>query len=255
MASEGPVLYWVTRREAEGEVIWPVGSSKPFHVLFMCLSGAVGLRPGKEKQEIGPGESLLFRADRVVGQVRALRRPTEYQWASFYSPQADRLPSRPTATGPEVIRTLFARLLNAFRRSGAHGEATTFWLSALLRALEEDHNPRTPSAGGGAEAAVRSVIQQIDAHPEMFWSVADLAARSGYSQTHFTRTFKKLTGQSSQQYLIEARIQRARRLLQDTELNVSQIAAELGYRDVYHFSKQFRRRCGEPPTAFRTSRR
>lgn len=248
------MVYWVTRQRAEDEVIWPVGSPKPFHVIFTCLYGRVSMRIDREGYEVGAGETLLFGADRLAGEVRAVSRPTEYQWASFYWPQINRLPTRATATEPEAVRVLFDRLLRAFRDSGAHSESVTFWMRALLRALEEDHNPRTPSSGGGAEATVRSVVQQIDAHPELFWSVSDLAARTGYSQTHFSRTFKELTGQSPQQYLIEARIGRAKGLLRDTDLNISQIAGQLGYRDLYHFSKQFRQRCGIPPTGFRDRR-
>jgi AraC-like DNA-binding protein len=151
------------------------------------------------------------------------------------------------------MQVLFERLLESFNHSGGQSRPATFWMRALVRAVLEDHGAREGVRSGSVESVVRSVIQQVDAHPELFWSVADLAARAGYSQTHFCRTFKELTGASPQQYLIQARLSRAQDLLRKTDLTISQIADRLGYRDVYHFSKQFGRRMGLPPSEFRES--
>lgn len=95
------------------------------------------------------------------------------------------------------------------------------------------------------------VLRELNAHPERFRSVDDLIRRSGFSRSHFFRLFKELTSQSPQEYLISARVQKAESLLAETGLSIGQIAENLGYRDIYHFSKQFREVRGMPPSAAR----
>lgn len=82
-------------------------------------------------------------------------------------------------------------------------------------------------------------------------AIADLAAQAGYSPDHFSRVFRDIMGQSPRDYLVNARIDRARQLLSESSLTVSQVADALGYRDVYFFSRQFKQRTGQSPTQYR----
>jgi AraC-like DNA-binding protein len=70
---------------------------------------------------------------------------------------------------------------------------------------------------------------------------------------HFSRVFAKVTGRRPQEWIIEARLARARQLLAETGLTVSQIAEALGFRDVFFFSRQFTQRTGQTPTAYRAA--
>lgn len=241
-------VYWVTRMLAEEVVVWSKISPKPFHVIFMCLNQGCSFPLEGKTYDLEPRQSLIFRADRLTGDVLAQATPMDYQWASFYLPWGDQLPLRPDKTPFDWQEMLFDRLLHAFQREGGQDIATLFWMRALLRAIEEDHNPESLSPSSRARDIIQISIQQIDAHPEQFWSVSDLAARAGYSKTHFRRTFHAITGQSPQQYIIDARMLRAQSLLRETDLSVSQIARDLGYEDVYHFSKQYRQKWGIPPS-------
>jgi AraC-like DNA-binding protein len=247
------MVYWATRLEADREVLWKGPSAKPFHVALMCVSGSLELFVEGRDRQAGSGGLLIFRSDRI-GPLRATLK-TQYQWVSFYCPWAAGLPTQPRLTDVALIDSLFQRIERAFGRWGGQDEKTRFWLRALLEAISEDDGADRPRQSPGPEDVVHTVIQEIDAHPEQCWSVEQLARRAGYSQTHFYRTFRRLTGRSPQQYLIDARIGRAQRLLLETDLGIGEIADHLGYRSVYHFSKQFRRRVGLAPSAVRTSSR
>ena len=85
-------------------------------------------------------------------------------------------------------------------------------------------------------------------------SVAELAGRAGYSPVHFTRIFKKVTGYLPREFIIQARIARARQLLKESTLSIGEIADALGYSDVFFFSRQFKSRSGLSPNAFRALR-
>jgi AraC-like DNA-binding protein len=253
-AREDLVVYYVEREQATRRIVWPERLRKPFHILFMCLRGRLRVSLQKKVWEAGAGELLLFRADRIDTVLEAVELPMEYQWSSFYSEDAQRLPIKPDRTDFTFLDSLFERLLKAYQENGAQAEATVFWLQSIIRALREDHLPEALTDHPDGRP-VKTVIRELNAHPEQFRTVADLVRRAGYSKTHFFRLFKDLTGQSPQQYLISARVLRAESLLKDTGLSIGRIAEELGYKDIYHFSKQFKAVRGKTPSAVRDEAR
>ena len=97
---------------------------------------------------------------------------------------------------------------------------------------------------------IHEMIRRIHANPHTLPSVDELARKSGYTRQHLTRLFHAVTGMSAKQYLVAARIARARQLLSDKRLSVGQVAAECGYDDQFHFSRQFRSITGTSPSAF-----
>lgn len=82
-------------------------------------------------------------------------------------------------------------------------------------------------------------------------SIEDIAARLGYSPNHCNRAFRQIFGLPPRQYLSDLIIRHAKLLLLDNSLSVESIAHRLGYRDVSHFSKQFKRWTGLPPMGYR----
>ncbi|MCO8120519.1 AraC family transcriptional regulator [Stieleria sp. TO1_6] len=82
-------------------------------------------------------------------------------------------------------------------------------------------------------------------------SMAELAALTGLSSTHFNRRFRQILRMTPMQYLRAVRIQAAQRLLTTTSLGLSQIALDVGYTDQSHFTKRFREVTGMTPAAYR----
>lgn len=82
-------------------------------------------------------------------------------------------------------------------------------------------------------------------------SLAEIASAAYLSEFHFARLFKKLTGQTPHTYLGVIRTERARQLLAETDLAISEIAARVGYTSQSHFTKVFRTATGLTPKAFR----
>lgn len=79
----------------------------------------------------------------------------------------------------------------------------------------------------------------------------DVAARVGFNSAYFSTLFKKETGKTLSEYLIELRISRARNLLTDTDEPVSDISEQAGYTDLKYFSKIFKRKTGLTPSEYR----
>lgn len=98
---------------------------------------------------------------------------------------------------------------------------------------------------------IGDLVAQIQSDLANVPSVTDMAGQCGYGIDHFGRIFRKVMGCSAQEFVIRARIARARQLLLETGLSVKEIAADLGYASPFFFSRQFKSIVGESPTLFR----
>ncbi len=75
----------------------------------------------------------------------------------------------------------------------------------------------------------------------------------GYSK--FRRDFRSQSGTAPGEYRLEKRMERAQRMLAEESARIKNVALELGYPDVYAFSKQFKSHVGLTPGQFMKSRR
>lgn len=78
-----------------------------------------------------------------------------------------------------------------------------------------------------------------------------LAKLSGVSKYHLSREFKKYTGFSPNDYLIQLRIEHAKALLLSTTLPANKIAHIVGIHDINNFTNLFKKKTGEAPGQFR----
>lgn len=81
--------------------------------------------------------------------------------------------------------------------------------------------------------------------------VDKLAALVNISPSHYFALFKRQTGCAPIDFFIRLRMERARRLLDTTSLNVKEIASELGYEDPFYFSRVFKSVNGVSPSEYR----
>lgn len=81
----------------------------------------------------------------------------------------------------------------------------------------------------------------------------ELAARFYISSYHLCREFKRFTGTTIITHLNQIRVARAQVLLQETSLSVTEISKQVGFANVTHFNRTFRRLTGTHPTAVRKS--
>jgi AraC-like DNA-binding protein len=141
--------------------------------------------------------------------------------------------------------------------AGVYDPAAHTLFRGLL--MELDATADTPSsASAGTDRHHRQLVQaaamRITERPSQDHPVAELAREAGYSPDHFARVFKQIIGVSPQAYVIRARIDRAKQLLAESSLSISQIADVLGYEDLFFFSRQFKSKTGSTPRQYRASR-
>jgi AraC-like DNA-binding protein len=77
-----------------------------------------------------------------------------------------------------------------------------------------------------------------------------LAREAHASRAHFVRSFKTAFGETPHQYLVRRRVERAKELLRNTALPVTEVSLAVGFRSLGSFSTTFRRLVGESPSAY-----
>lgn len=95
------------------------------------------------------------------------------------------------------------------------------------------------------------VLSYIEEHYHEELSVELLSEQAGLSRFHFSRLFKQLTDKSVTAYVNDIRIRQADYLLRNTQQTVSDIALAVGYRDIYYFSRMYKKCRGIPPSEVR----
>ena len=81
--------------------------------------------------------------------------------------------------------------------------------------------------------------------------VPEIAARHYVSAVYLSDCFKRGTGMTIGNFMIHVRLERARHLLEETALPVTEIAAQVGYQDASYFSRLFRKRMNMSPESYR----
>ena len=132
---------------------------------------------------------------------------------------------------PELLLIEMLRLHLASAPSAEHG-----WITAL-------HDP-----------ALAPALACLHGRPEHPWTVSELAHEAAVSRSLLDQRFRDRLGLSPIRYLTEWRMHIATDLLASTELTVAQIAKRTGYDSQEAFSRAFKRRMGDAPTAWRTKR-
>lgn len=95
-------------------------------------------------------------------------------------------------------------------------------------------------------------ITYINEHFAEDLSVDELAARVNLSPYHFIRTFKKMTGYTPHEYLVNTRIATARYLLKNTSLPIKDICFNTGFSSESVFCSTFKRYQKISPAQYRT---
>jgi AraC-like DNA-binding protein len=80
--------------------------------------------------------------------------------------------------------------------------------------------------------------------------LASVAARAGMSSFHFLRTFSRVLGVTPHQYLVRCRLRHAARRLGSGAESVTDVALDVGFRDLSNFVRTFRRAAGASPRRF-----
>jgi transcriptional regulator GlxA family with amidase domain len=123
---------------------------------------------------------------------------------------------------------------------------------------EADATGRTRVAGPSRcgklqKRLLQRVLDRMKADLAADLDLSTLAAESGYSRSHFLRTFRAAMGSSPHQWLTRLRVERAKTILRENSISLIDIALDCGFSSHAHFSNTFRQIVGVTPSYYRRS--
>ncbi|MDQ0111848.1 AraC family transcriptional regulator [Paenibacillus harenae] len=149
------------------------------------------------------------------------------------------------------VPALLRRLLElhsrkSFRTELVGSQLLTQLLTELVLTAQQLELPNadTPSYIG-------EISLWMDEHYADKLSLAELAAKHAVNKYHFAKQFKRFTGFSPNEYLINTRITRAKELLKYSDLPIAEIAVLVGIDNVSHFISLFKDRVEQTPLVYR----
>ncbi len=162
-------------------------------------------------------------------------RTLEEQRAEGYATGADSYITKPFAAA-----TLLARIDNLLKSRRL--------LKRIFSGTAQEQTEEELSLGERDKTFVSQLRKIIKSHiPDAEYSVEDLGAEIGLSRVQLYRKVKALTGCSVVDLLRKARLAKAKQLLETTDMNVQEVAFEVGFTTPSYFAKRFKEEYGIKP--------
>jgi AraC family transcriptional regulator len=127
-------------------------------------------------------------------------------------------------------------------------------LADRVSAISRSSEPwQVQTAAGLPDYELRRLNDFIEANLEGEISLAAMASACGIGTKSFVRAFAATTGKSPYQYVITARVERAKRLIEQDQEGLAEIALRCGFSHQEHLTRAFRRLTGQTPGQYRRS--
>ncbi|RNB78098.1 AraC family transcriptional regulator [Brevibacillus nitrificans] len=158
----------------------------------------------------------------------------------------------------EKLIVLTRWMIEEVRNGGASGELYSQSLATTMAVhLLRNYTSHAKSAGASYQATnqqVTAVIEYMRMNMENDISLKELALVANISLSYLVRLFKRHTGVTPHQYLIQLRMERAKQLIRCGHMSLKEIAAQIGLADQAHFTRQFKKATGVTPLQYASSR-
>lgn len=98
----------------------------------------------------------------------------------------------------------------------------------------------------------KDILEYIQNHYSENLKIKEICEKFGYTESYFCRLFKSLTNVNFSTYLQIIRIEEAKRLLQETELDIKTVSEKIGFSDFSYFCKCFKKHLKITPSQYKT---
>lgn len=220
------------------------------YVLHFILSGNGFLEMEGKVHEIHPGDVFLIYPDTEVFYYPSEEDPWEYIWVDFSGAEATHLIAKTNFTKDSpVIREKwevepYFHIFDGENNPFVKRERYKAKMHVLLTYFYNNKENESRSKESVYFAMAKECIENN------YWK-SSFNITLSIDRTYLFRLFKKTTGMSIVQYLMEYRLKKACYLLTTTELSVKSISCSVGFHDPLYFSRVFHNKMHMTPTSYR----
>lgn len=228
--------------------------------LILVQCGCLFLGEEDMQWALGAGDCVVLLPDAYHYAVQECQEETSFYWLHFQTAASSaagddsishniKLPKHGPIPYPEQAYQLFdsLHLLATEPRSTAFWREQTLFIE-LLELLD-------PSRSDQEQSRVRKVAEQVESYIKMHYrepiSNARLSSDLHFHYNYLTRCMKESHGVTPTEYLLQYRLDQAKRLLLTTQWSMARIAEHVGFQYPPYFSRRFSARFGLSPLQFR----
>lgn len=235
--------------------------------LMVVTEGTLYIADHEQEYAISKGEYLLMPP--TSHQHGTKQGSCEFYWMHFnyhdalqdhlhpdslqdYLPGHLVLPMQGILSSPERIIILMKQLQDSDRRykENALNDALC---SAVLAELSAQSRHSIVKETQLKEQLYNDILDYISWHAQSNLRVSEVASYFGYNEKYLTTFFKKHSGITLKQHILQTKMELAKSALSETTQPVSQIAFSLGFSDAHNFSNAFHKITGLSPSDYRAS--
>ncbi len=130
-------------------------------------------------------------------------------------------------------------------------EAIRFMISRVEPEERSGEEPADTHENVAGNFIVRNALTYIEENYKEKLLLSDVAEKTYVSQWHLSKLLNKETGQTFSEILNGVRIEKAKELLKNSSLRIGDIAEDVGFVDLAHFSRVFKKVCGMSANEYR----
>lgn len=216
--------------------------------------------PGMYKKDLRNKLSFIPSGCPAGGWSR-ISKPASFMAVYFNQTASDNCHSDPSALPPIVefednmLRSTmlqFQAILNdPSLDTPGYAETLGVLLAFEMERLKCQSKQPERLQGGLTVRQVRLVTEHLESRLSDKTTISELSGLLNLSRFHFIRAFKKSVGMPPHQFVVHRRVERAKELLTDHKLSVSDVAVRTGFNSATQLTRTFRRVVGATPTTFR----
>lgn len=201
---------------------------------------------------VGTSYTLTARSEDLQ-YIVIMYQVTSMEGASLVMPSYRKHPLNTSFIQDSVTQTEWVQVAEKIVAKWSRGEGLErFHANALMQGIIYELIMEYESSQGGAKSdMVDAVATYISAHYRQNLELKELAALAGCSVRQLQRRFKQEKELGPMEYVIQLRMESASRMLRHTDAPIGEIADKMGYRDMYYFSRAFKKYFGVPPQRYR----
>jgi AraC-like DNA-binding protein len=238
---------------------------KDHYKIHLIFEGKGLYRLGSQTFELETGQLFLTTPDTVAHYIADETHPWTYAWFAFeglsvkaYLQRAGlsaqspviKLSAEGLATSKVLIESMMGTDPNHFGKDLVLMGFLYQLLGLLIGSAPSDANSEVSSI---KTLYLESAMAYVQMNYSRKMTCEEMASHIGIHRKYLARLFKENLRTSPQAYLIDYRMEKAKQLLEETYLSVSEVAVSVGYHDPLVFSKTFKKHVGKSPTVFKKS--
>ena len=253
-------IYTFFYQEKEQGFLFP-GESHPMAELTYVDQGALHSVADGQDLLLKQGDLVVYGPDQWHMQYADIGVAPRFVTLSFATQGTDLIPLlNRKFSAPQKVVSLLQTMLHEQERMDAYsGDIILSQLNLLLlRLLRETTAPtggklQTANSVHSENEIIRQAQQYISSHIREKLSVPLVARQVDVSPSYLTALFHKNLQISPGEYIRRIKLQESKQMIRENNLNFTEIAAELQYSTVHHFSRQFKEKFGITPTEYAKS--